>query len=380
MVPFLAGGFAMLLGVPVTVIGLLLHAGTPRRIAAAFLGGLAVIVVGGMISSAAMTDDPSAGVPIAATLVAAAGLALLLASVGGLGVAAIRVARSRNPRRRVGIGAERRRRKPPAGPCNVAAGLLRPYSRHRCQPRPPDRPIDETPSPAQLGAPVDAEAATTELVPRLVVGVGIVVILVFVLGVLAAVVQDQEVNALDTFASPFVHSFASPVVDSLMLGASTVGSVPSLLVLAAVTAAVALSRRRPGYAGLVAVAAVGVVLVNEVLKRIVGRPRPKLDWAGVYPDFSFPSGHTMDSIVVLVAVAFVVWALFGRRVGIVATGVAQIGLALLIGFSRIYLGAHYLTDVIGGYIAGAIWLVRCRVGVPGGVAPSRARGCNARRP
>ena len=221
----------------------------------------------------------------------------------------------------------------------------------------PEQPIpDESPSPAQLGAPVDAEAATKELVPRLVVGVGIVVVLVFVLGVLAAVVQDQEVNALDTFASPFVHSFASPVVDSLMLGASTVGSVPSLLVLAAATAAVALSRRRPGLAGLVAVAAVGVVLVNEVLKRIVGRPRPKLDWAGVYPDFSFPSGHTMDSIVVLVAVAFVVWALFGRRVGIVATGVA-IGLALLIGFSRIYLGAHYLTDVIGGYIAGAIWLV-----------------------
>ena len=97
VVPFLAGGFAMLLGVPVTVIGLLLHAGTPRRIAAAFLGGLAVVVVGGMISSAAMADDPSAGVPIAATLVAAAGLALLLASVGGLGVAAIRVAQVPEP-------------------------------------------------------------------------------------------------------------------------------------------------------------------------------------------------------------------------------------------------------------------------------------------
>ena len=93
-----------------------------------------------------------------------------------------------------------------------------------------------------------------------------------------------------------------------------------------------------------------------MLKRLVARPRPKLDWALVYPDFSFPSGHTMDSIVVLVAVAFVAWALFGRRVGIVATCIA-IGLALLIGFSRIYLGAHFLTDVLGGYLAGAIWLI-----------------------
>ncbi|HEU0244229.1 MAG TPA: phosphatase PAP2 family protein [Candidatus Limnocylindrales bacterium] len=215
---------------------------------------------------------------------------------------------------------------------------------------------DDSPSPAQLGAPVDAEAATTELVPRLAIGVGVVAALVVGLGLLARVVQDQEVNALDTFASPFVHSFASPVVDALMTGASTLGSVPSLLVLAALTAVLALSRRRPGLAGLVVVASVGVVLVNEVLKRVVARPRPKLDWAAVYPDYSFPSGHTMDSIVVLVAVAFVAWALFGRRVGIVATCVA-IGLALLIGFSRIYLGAHYLTDVIGGYIAGAIWLI-----------------------
>ena len=94
VVPFIAGGFAMLLGVPVTVIGLLLHAGTPRRIAAAFLGGLAVIVVGGMISSAALSNDPSASVPVAAELVAIAGLALVLASVAGLGTAAIRGARA----------------------------------------------------------------------------------------------------------------------------------------------------------------------------------------------------------------------------------------------------------------------------------------------
>jgi hypothetical protein len=97
VVPFIAGGVAMLLGVPVTVVGLLLHAGRPRRIAAAFLGGLAVIVAGGMISSAAMTNDPSASVPIAASVVALAGLALVLASVGGLGVAAIRGAPVQEP-------------------------------------------------------------------------------------------------------------------------------------------------------------------------------------------------------------------------------------------------------------------------------------------
>ena len=181
--------------------------------------------------------------------------------------------------------------------------------------------------------------------------------LVLGLGVLAAVVQDQEVNALDTFASPFVHSFASPIIDSLTDRlASAVGTVPSLLALAAVTAVVALARRRPGLAALVAVAVVGVVLINEVLKRLVARPRPKLDWALVYPDFSFPAATPWTRSSCSWPSRSSGWALFGRRVGIIATCVA-IGLALLIGFSRIYLGAHYLTDVLGGYLAGAIWLI-----------------------
>ena len=215
---------------------------------------------------------------------------------------------------------------------------------------------DEAPSPAQLGAPVDEEAAAKELVPRLAVGIVGVAALIVGLGLLAMLVQDQEVNALDVYASPFVHSFASPAMDVLMTSASVLGSVPSLLLLAAATAVVALLRRRPGLAAIIAVASVGVIVVNELLKQVVARPRPKLDWAAVFPDFSFPSGHTMDSIVVLAAIAFVAWALFGRRVGVVATTVA-IALALLIGVSRIYLGAHYLTDVIGGYLAGALWLI-----------------------
>ena len=63
VIPFLVGGLATLVGIPVAVVGLLLRAGSPRRVAAAFLGGLVVIVAGGVISSALLSNDPGATSP-----------------------------------------------------------------------------------------------------------------------------------------------------------------------------------------------------------------------------------------------------------------------------------------------------------------------------
>jgi undecaprenyl-diphosphatase len=216
------------------------------------------------------------------------------------------------------------------------------------------------------------EDVAREAVPRLAIGIAALIAFIVAFGALAALVQDQELNALDAVASPFVHSFATPALDALMTGASLVGSVPSLIAITILACLVALIRGRPGLAAVLGFTAVGGMVLNEVLKDVVARPRPKLEWAAVLPDYSVPSGHTMDSTIVMLAVALMAWALFGARIGRVAVGIAAV-LVLLVGVSRIYLGAHYLTDVIGGFLAGGIWLAVILWTVRG-VARQRGKG------
>jgi membrane-associated phospholipid phosphatase len=80
----------------------------------------------------------------------------------------------------------------------------------------------------------------------------------------------------------------------------------------------------------------------------------------------------MNSFVVYVALALVIWRIGGRRLG-GSTLALAIVLAVSIGISRIYLGAHWLTDVVGGYLAGALWLM-CLVAASAGVSWLRQQG------
>jgi undecaprenyl-diphosphatase len=64
----------------------------------------------------------------------------------------------------------------------------------------------------------------------------------------------------------------------------------------------------------------------------------------------------MNAIIFYVALALIVWSVFGRKIGVAAL-IGAIVLALAVGVSRIYLGYHYLTDVVGGLLAGIAWLL-----------------------
>ena len=120
--------------------------------------------------------------------------------------------------------------------------------------------------------------------------------------------------------------------------------------------------RKTGYAAVLSLI-FGVIVTNLLLKNIVARPRPFAEIEALIPliakptDFSFPSGHTTASF----AVALVMLRMLPKKIGIPA-----VVLAALVAFSRLYLGVHYPTDVLTGFVIAlvgsmlSVWIVRTK--------------------
>ena len=212
----------------------------------------------------------------------------------------------------------------------------------------------EAVSPATPGTELRSTPATATM--TVVVGfVGLIASLV-VLGSVAEGVRAQEVFTLDAWATPFLHGIASPGLDALMQALTDVGSSLVIVPIFVVVVGWLVRKGRYGAALFLTVASGGSLVLQGTMKLFFQRPRQQLDWAQVLPDFSFPSGHTMNAFVFYVALALILWAVFGRRIGVVTLAIG-LALAIGVGVSRIYLGYHYLTDVVGGLLAGIAWLL-----------------------
>jgi undecaprenyl-diphosphatase len=133
-----------------------------------------------------------------------------------------------------------------------------------------------------------------------------------------------------------------------------------------------LVRRRRLLALVWAVALVVTGLLNAGLKDAFGRPRPPFhDVVVRETSDSFPSGHSLGSIITYGLLAYFLVYTLRRRWARVAVVLGLGALVLAIGFSRMYLGAHYFSDVVGGYAIGGAWLCACVSGLE--VVRRRAR-------
>jgi len=148
--------------------------------------------------------------------------------------------------------------------------------------------------------------------------------------------------------------------ESLFVGVSWLGS-EMLVLLFVIVAIVLMWNRAWRRLALLAIASIGVWPLNALLKLSFHRTRPSFATEFVTDgSFSFPSGHAMESIVIYGVLAFFI--IEGHPSRRAAAWIAWLGLSVLIGFSRVYLGVHYISDVLAGFAAGFVWLFTCVTG------------------
>ncbi len=174
------------------------------------------------------------------------------------------------------------------------------------------------------------------------------------LGVLEDVISRDPLVQADIAVFNFLQELRTAPVDRLLIVVTEMGSVGVMLPLVVAVAAWLLWRRcwRTAWYWIGATA-FGEVLV-QLLKFTLGRTRPLDLYAGV-ERFSFPSGHAVVSTVILGFLAFLLSR--GRTMPLRLAIAAGTGIYVaLVAFSRLYLGAHWLSDVLGGISLGVAWV------------------------
>lgn len=172
-------------------------------------------------------------------------------------------------------------------------------------------------------------------------------------GVIADEVTEGDTLPYDDAILLAINSWSSPVLDAITLVVTEFGG--SIAVSIIVLILCSLLARRKKWRGLtfVLVSMIGMLLLNLSLKLLFARDRPDL-WAQLITEdsFSFPSGHAMASSALAAVAILLSWHTKWRSF-VITGGLIYV---LAIGFTRLYLGVHYPTDIIAGWGVSIAWV------------------------
>ncbi|MFE4462462.1 phosphatase PAP2 family protein [Nocardia tengchongensis] len=176
--------------------------------------------------------------------------------------------------------------------------------------------------------------------------------------ILDNVLDGDGVTVWDRPVSSWLAAHREPGLTSVLRALTEVGNPPVLAAVMAAVAMVTAARTRTLLPITLGAAAYGGYLLMVVtVKLAVGRPRPPLPERVVAIDgSSFPSGHAAGIAVVALVSAWMVTLASGwqRWIGVTAWATA-VPLVVAVGFSRVYLGVHYPSDIVAGWALGAAW-------------------------
>ena len=195
---------------------------------------------------------------------------------------------------------------------------------------------------------------------------------------LADEVLEGDTARFDTAVRTLIHVHSTDRLTEAMKVFTTVGS--SLILLPAIIVALSLYWYYDEHRAFVTLGltAAGAVILESGLKLLFHRARPVPFFDLPTPhSYSFPSGHALSSFCLCGAFALELSRHCRRMAWKLAIWLSAIPMTSTIGFSRIYLGVHYPTDVVAGYAAGFIWLVAVnfadRTLIAGSASPTKGR-------
>ncbi|MDN5275638.1 MAG: phosphoesterase, PA-phosphatase-like protein [Candidatus Saccharibacteria bacterium] len=192
------------------------------------------------------------------------------------------------------------------------------------------------------------------VVKRLFVGCGI--FLIFAVGFvsLANEVFAGETIAFDQAILRAIHAASNGFWDWFFVTVTQFGGVLGVIIITALIFTLLIIRRNYRRAMILIAGVGGAALINVLLKFIFERPRPNL-WHQLVVEhsFSFPSGHAMASSALALSIIAICW---NTRYRIPAL-ILSIMYILIIGISRLYLGVHYPTDIMAGWLVSTAWVL-----------------------
>lgn len=196
----------------------------------------------------------------------------------------------------------------------------------------------------------------------------VIVALVFVVLGINLFVELTETLSTDVLASydhqitQNVISYRSPTLTEYFIFLTRIGDVYGYLVVIGLCAFISLVVfKKWKYMVQITLVLFLSTLSNLVLKRFINRARPDIEHLVTVETLSYPSGHAMAAMAFY---GFLAYLFYKFKINIFIKVIAILTLAVLIisiGISRIYLGVHFPSDIAGGFIAGAIWVIFCIV-------------------
>jgi membrane-associated phospholipid phosphatase len=181
---------------------------------------------------------------------------------------------------------------------------------------------------------------------------------------LADEVLEGETGRLDQLLRSELHGAARPLLTQIMVTASVLGAPVVLAGLGLIAAGVFLTRHWRRAALFLLIIMAGAGLLNAVLKHFYARARPTafFDFYPVPSSYSFPSGHTLFATCFFGGVAVLASHRLDAPWARLTVWLLAFLAVAVIGLSRVYLGVHYPSDVIGGFAAGVVWVATVALG------------------